>query len=166
MEPLEPADDDDDDDDDDEPKSVAWRPIVRKEMYDPEDPTNIESTEATVVSIEAWAEAMLKAMEGCPVSDYLDSCEGKFSEGHATAQTKEDLSRTGDAHLERTNGLVESTFGVVDDYYHSFQTGLQLGSRRSGLQLGCWGGTDANESYNGHCLCQREGLERYRQEGD
>ena len=89
-------------------------------MYDPEDPTNIESTEATVVSIEAWAEAMLKAMEGCPVSDYLDSCEGKFSEGHATAQTKEDLSRTGDAHLERTNDLVESTFGVVDDYYHSF----------------------------------------------
>ena len=105
---------------DDKPSRVAWRPLVRKELYDPEDPTNIESDEATVASLEAWCTAMLKSMAECPVSDYLDSFEGKFSEGHASEQTKEDLTRDGDGHLERTNDLAESIFGVVDDYYHSF----------------------------------------------
>lgn len=57
-------------------------------------------------------------MTECPISDYLDSAKGKYSEAYADDATKRDLSGK---QLERVNDLSESTFGTVDDYYHSFR---------------------------------------------
>ena len=73
--------------------------------------------EATIAALEAWAVAMLGAMEGSPVADYLDSCEGIFSDMYADELTREHL---GGSHRARVNDLAESIFGTVDNYYHTF----------------------------------------------
>ena len=94
----------------------AWRPEVRREMYDPKDETNAQTDEMTCDAIASWATAMLKGMRECPIKDYLDSEKGKYSEGHADAMTREALSGI----ISRVNDLAESDFGVVDEYFHRF----------------------------------------------
>ena len=52
----------------------AWRPEVRREMYDPKDETNAQTDEMTCDAIASWATAMLKGMRECPIKkDHLDS---------------------------------------------------------------------------------------------
>ena len=76
----------------------AWRPEVRREMYDPKDETNAQTDEMACDAIAAWATAMLKGMRECPIKDYLDSEQGKYSEGHADAT---DEGRAERRHLAR-----------------------------------------------------------------
>ena len=51
-------------------------------------------------------------------SSSLDSEKGKYSESHADDATKSDLAGS---HQERVNDMSESTFAIVDDYFHSFR---------------------------------------------
>ena len=99
---------------------VAWRPIVRRELYAPSDETNKQTDVTTIESIESWAAAMLIGMEESTIKDYLDSQTGKYSEAHADAATKKHLASGDGESIERVNDLSESTFGVVDHYYHLF----------------------------------------------
>lgn len=63
---------------------------------------------------------MLIGMEESTIKDYLDSQTGKYSEAHADAATKKHLASGDGESIERVNDLSESTFGVVDHYYHLF----------------------------------------------
>ena len=85
-------------------------------MYEPKDETNVQTDELTCDAIKTWAEAMLKGMRECPIADYLDSAEGKYSEAHADTLTREAMSGI----ISRVNDLAESEFGVVDEYFNRF----------------------------------------------
>ena len=80
-------------------------------MYEPKDETNVQTDELTCDAIKTWAEAMLKGMRECPIADYLDSAEGKYSEAHADTLTREAMSGI----ISRVNDLAESEFGLVDE---------------------------------------------------
>ena len=99
---------------------VAWRPIVRRELYAPSDETNKQTDVTTIESIESWAAAMLIGMEESTIKDYLDSHTGKYSEAHTDAATKKHLASGDGESIGRVNDLSWSTFGVADHYYHLF----------------------------------------------